>query len=359
MAVTRVCYCNREESQRAIDFTATAITNAQLDRALESAAETIEGELKRYFFPQDAVAYYDWPTAQSPNPWRLWPTGAYPDILTLTAVESPPGTAINVANVILYPLNRRPGWPFQWVELDRSTLSTWNVAATTQKSIKLTGTFGFTNDQVSAGTLAANISSTTVATCTVSDGSQAGIGDLITIDSERMVVADKAAASASLTQSGGGCSTASAADNALSTTGAGSLNAGEVILLDAERMLITDLTGGVATVKRAWDGTVLATHSGATVNAYRLWTILRGQYGSTAATHTSATAVNRLRVPAKIRALAVAETVNQVLQETNGYARTVGGPDVAAPAPGIALAELWDEARATYGRAAHARQRVI
>jgi len=45
------------------------------------------------------------------------------------------------------------------------------------------------------------------------------------------------------------------------------------------------------------------------------------------------------------------------MQETSGYARTVGGPDVSMAAPGVALADLWDEAVTTYGR--KARSRVV
>lgn len=282
------------------------------------------------------------------DPWKLrvnqW------DIISLTSVQSPSGTSISLSNVILYPFNRKPGWPYTRVELDRSTTSAWGAGATPQLSILLTGTFGFTSDTTSAGTLAADITSTTATTCTVSDGSLAGAGDMIIIGTERLVVADQSMTSTGLTQSGQGCTTASSADNQLAVTGTGSLHAGEVLLLDSERMLVTEVNGGVASVRRAYDGTILAIHSAASVSAARLLTVLRGQYGTTAATHANGDAVSRLRVPAKIRSLAVAEAVNQVLQETSGYARTVGGPDVAMPAPGVSLSEMWDEAVTAYGR---------
>jgi len=85
--------------------------------------------------------------------------------------------------------------------------------------------------------------------------------------------------------------------------------------------------------------------------------VQRGFLGTTAATWTLGTAIYRHRVPAIIRAIAIGESANRILQETSGYARTVGGPDMAMPAPGIALADLWDEARTEYGRIA--RRRVI
>lgn len=353
MTVSRACYCNREECQRSIDFADTQITNAQLDRAIEAAADTIDAELHRVFYPNDATLRFDWPNYQYAAPWRLWFDQW--DLVSLTTLESPAGTVIPSADVFLRPLNRRPGWPCTYMELDRSTTAAWGAGATPQASIHVTGTWGFTADTTAAGILAAAISSTSATTCTVSDGSQMGPGDLIVVDSERMVVADKAMTDTAVAFSGP--ATASASDSVLAVPDGTKFAAGEVILLDAERMLITEITGNNLVLKRAWDGTQLAAHTSGTIWAARLLTVLRGQYGTAAATHLISAAVGRLKVPAKIRSLAVAEAVNQVLQETSGYARTVGGPDMASPAPGVALAELWDEAVTIYGR--KARQRAI
>jgi hypothetical protein len=103
---------------------------------------------------------------------------------------------------------------------------------------------------------------------------------------------------------------------------------------------------------------VLASHTaGATISAPRLLTVLRGQLGTTAAGWSSSTAVSRHRPPSVIRDLAIAETVNRVLQETSGYAREVGEGDNARPAPGMSLADLWDEAETVRGR--KNRQRTI
>jgi len=117
-------------------------------------------------------------------------------------------------------------------------------------------------------------------------------------------------------------------------------------------MLVQEVVAGIAKVKRAWDGTYLAAHSGAAVSAYRQLSVLRGQLGTAAASHSSSATVARHRVPSLIRDLSIAECLNQVLQEGSGYARTVGSGETAMPAPGMGLAEKWDEARATYGRKA-------
>lgn len=338
---------------RAPDFEPTALNVAQVDRALEAAAETIEGELHRTFYPIDTTYKWDWPNYQYVAPWKLmldqW------DILALTQLQSPQGTNIPTGNVLLYPPNRRPGWPYTKIELDRSTVSAFGAGQTPQLSIWATGTFGFTNDTISAGQLGAAVTTAGQTTIQATDSSQIGPGDMLVIGTERMVISDAAAVATGLTQSGAGCSTDAMSDNALSSTGSGTLIPGEVLLLGTEQMLVLDVTAGVATVKRQWNGTVLATHSAATIYAYRLFSVLRGQYGTTAATYSNGAAISKIRFPAKIRTLSIAEAVNQVLQETGGWSAVTGAADNTAAAPGAGLAELWDEARAVYGRKARTR----
>lgn len=374
--ISRPCYCNRSDVKRALDLEVTAVDDARIDRALMSVSETIEGQLHRYFYPLDQTQFLSWPNYQYAAPWRFWfdESGGH-DLWVMTQLQSPQGTSIPLNEVFLEPANRKPGWPFTYMELDRSTTATWGSASTPQHSIWATGTWGWYGPQP-AGTLAASVG-TTDGSVTVTDGSQADAGDLLILDpgtatapfptylgtagalgaltGERVIVTGKTTAATGLTQSGSGCSTASASDNALATTGAGSLNTGEVLLLDQEQMLITNITAGVATVKRAWNGTVLATHSAATVYAYRTLSVLRGQLGTTAASHSSGAAVSKHFPPGLIRDLAIAEALNRIMQETSAYARTVGSGENAMPAPGAGLADLWAEATTVYARKARIR----
>ena len=122
-------------------------------------------------------------------------------------------------------------------------------------------------------------------------------------------------------------------------------------------MLVEQIVGSVATVRRAWNGTTLAAHSGATIYAFRQYSVLRGQLGTTATTYSANAAIYRHRVPPLVHDLAIAEAANQVLQEGSGYARTVGSGESAHPAPGISLADKWDECRTRHGR--KARQRAV
>jgi hypothetical protein len=55
-------------------------------------------------------------------------------------------------------------------------------------------------------------------------------------------------------------------------------------------MLVVDRYTATVIVERQWSGSVLAAHSsGDTIYAYRTLTVQRGQLGTTAATHTTAT----------------------------------------------------------------------
>ena len=339
MSIYRVAYSNRSEVQRAVDLKPGLDVNEALDRANMSAAENIDGQLHRRFYPSDDTRYFDWPSqggsggGQYAEPWRLWLDDN--DMACLTRLVSG-GVSIPLTAVFLNPANNpQKGLPFTYLELDRSQ-SCWvgTNAQSPQNAIAATATWGFGADADLAGTLAANVTTGSV-TVTVSDGSKAGPGDLIILGygrgeavrvaavgggdrpftGERVLVTDVAAVATGLTQSGGGVSTASNADQALSVSGSGSLNAGEVIALDQEDMLVEQVISGIATVRRAWNGTTLSVHSDSPVFAYRQFSVLRAQLGTAAVSASQGDAVHRHRVPQLVRDLSIAQSSVQLLQE--------------------------------------------
>lgn len=379
--ISRVCYANRTDVQRSVDFQPGIDVNAALDRALATAADNIDGQLHRRFYPWDGTRWFDWPNqggsggGQYASPWRLW--FDQHDCVVLTSLAAG-GVAIGLDKVFLEPVNNPgDGRPFYtYLELDRSSGAAFGGGPTPQHSIAAAGTWGYGADADPAGQLAAAVAGGDTV-ITVTDGSKAGPGDLIVLGygrgtapfpsaagyagalapylGERILVTDVAAVDTGLTQSGSGAGTASAGDQALSVTGSGSLNPGEVIVLDTEDMFVEQVTGGVATVRRAWNGTTLAAHTAAKVYAFRQLSVLRGQLGTTAGSYAVNAAVYRHRVPPLIRDLEIAEAAGQLLQEGSGYARTVGSGEAAHPAPGVALADKWDEARTAHGRKARHR----
>lgn|GEM_PF-1249274 len=379
--ITRPAYCNRWEAMRALDFSPGVDVNAQTDRALISAAENIDAHMHRVFFPSDDTRYFDWPNqggsggGQYANPWRLWFDDN--DLVCMTSLTTG-GQTVALNQMFLLPWsNPRKGKPFRYLELDRGTNASFGgYSSTPQNSIAIAATWGYGADADLAGTLAAAVLSTDT-TITGSNGAAAGPGDLIVLgygrgsapfpgsdphagaiqpyQGERILITDVAAVATGLTQSGSGVTTAADNDQTLTWTGTGALNAGEVITLDSEDMLIEKIIGSVATVRRAFNGSTLAAHSGAAVYAWRQWSVTRAMLGTTAAAYTSGAAVYRHRVPQLIRDLSIAETGNQLLQEGSAYARMVGSGENSHPAPGMSLAEKWDEARTAHGRKARSR----
>lgn len=384
--INRVAYCNRYEAQRSVDFAPGVDVNAAVDRAIMSAADNIDGGLKRVFYPSDDTRYFDWPSqggtggGQYADPWRLWLDDN--DLVCPQSLVSG-GVTITPDRYFALPWsNPAKGRPYSYIELDRATSAQFgNNSQTPQLSIGMTATWGYGADADQAGLLAASVMAGDTA-ITVTDGSQAGPGNLIVLGygrgsapfpllaphagaiqpyvGERVLITDASPVATGLTQSGSGVTTAQDDDQALAWTGTGALNPGEVITLDQEDMLVEQVTGGTAaTVRRAFNGTTLASHSGATIYAMRRWSVLRGVLGTTAAGYSSGAAVMRHRVPHLVRDLAIAEASGQVMQEGSGYARTVGAGENATPAPGTALAGKWAEARERHGRKAKARQRAV
>lgn len=390
MTIWRPALCNRYEAQRSVDFKPGVDVNDALDRALMSAAEDIEGGLGRVFYPSDDTRYWDWPPqggsggGQVADPWRLWFDEN--DLVVLTGLVAG-GVTIGMDQVFPRPWeNPRKGRPyFTNIELDRSTSATFGGnQQTPQQSLAFTGTWGYGADADPAGTLAANVL-TTDTTVTGSDGSKAGPGDLIVLGygrgtapfpssaphagaiapyiGERVLITDVSAVTTGLTLSGSGVTTAQDDDQALVTAGSGSLNVGEVITIDSEDMFTEKITGGVATVRRAFNGTVLAAHTtGAPVYAWRQWSVLRAQLGTAAASYTEGAAVVRHRVPQLVRDLAIGVAEDQVMQEGAGYARVAGAGDNATPmtVPVSSLGSKWMSARRRHGRAGNgSRQRTV
>jgi hypothetical protein len=352
MAITGVCYSTREDVKSALDFKESARNNAQIDRALAGARNDVENLCNRKFYPQIATRVFDWPDYRRGYPWRLWLNQH--EVISVSQLSSG-GVIISPDQYFLEPANSGP--PFSRIDLNRSTSAVWSAGSTPQHSISVAGVFGGCADTSPGGVLAAAVSDIIGTSITVSNGAVLGSGSTLLIDAERMLVTGRSMVTTGQTQQGTGCSSISDADNVLAVTDGTKYFTDEVLQLDAERLKVVDVTGNNLTVKRAWDGTVLAAHSGATVYGLRLCTVIRATLGTTAATHSNGAAVAVHRVPGIVWELAVAEACNTVLQETSGYARTVGGGDNMQAASGAGLRDLRKRCSAAAGR--QVRRRVI
>ena len=345
-----VWYCTRENVKRALDSAETARNNAQVDRAIEASSRSIDGYapgggfLRRRFYPEIDTRYFDWPNTQGAPAWRLY-LGAH-ELLSVSALTAG-GVAISAADYFLEPANYGP--PYTRVEVDLSSTSGFDSGSTHQRAIAIAGVFGHCDDQEPAGLLAEALDASETGV-DVTDSAAIGVGDLIKVGSERMIVTEKTMITTGQTVQTTAL-TASMANVTVNVTTGSAYNIDETILIDSERMLIVDIAGNALTVKRQWDGSALAAHSvGATIYAPRTLTVTRGVLGTTAAAHDTAAAINRHLVPGLVQELCVAESLVRLLQAGSGYARTVGSGEGERESSGRGLKDLRDMAWQAYGR---------
>lgn len=309
-------YATREAVRTALGSASTARDDAQVDRAIQQGSLDVDTLCNRTFQPHLATHSFDWPSEQTPRSWRLW-LDQY-DLIAPTQILSA-GVVVPPTDYNLEPANEGP--PYRWIETRLDRPSTWSSDSTWQHAIQITGWWGYSDEQAPAGQLAAAISSTTATTVTVSDSTAVGVGDLLTAGAERMTVTDK-----SLADTGQTLQTPVSAkkDEVLFAVSDGTAyHRGEILTLGAERIRIRDIAGNSLTVERAYDGSLLDSHSGSAIYAPRLLTVARAAAGTTAATAASGTAITRWVPPALAETLTIAEAMSTLLQEQAGYARTV------------------------------------
>lgn len=338
-------YCTREEVKDALDFKETARANAALDRAIQGARDAVESLCNRSFVPVTGTRYVPWPDINSPKPWRLWLDEN--EIVSLTQLVSG-GSLIDPSLYFLEPQSDGP--PYDRIEINRAGTATLNTGLTPQRNVALTGIFGYNLAQAPAGNVVGSLTSSQTS-FPVTDSSLIGVFDLLTADSERMVVTRKSMLSTGQTI------TADIGANSnvvtIPTSSSSTAFEDETVMIDAEKMKVVERAGNSLIVKRAVDGSVLAAHTnGALVFAPRTVTVERGALGTGAATHGSAVALTKQDWPAGIRQLAVAESIAAFLQEAAGMARTSGSGDNEFEVSGKSLKALRANVYATYGRKA-------
>lgn len=350
-------YCTREEVKRALDVQLPARMNRAVDRAVASARDAIQGETVRRFAPWRGTRFKDWPEPRQTGPWwRLWL-----DADECTALDSlvSGGVTLTAGQFLLRPDNAPAlGEPFTYIEVDLGQNGAFTAGATWQRSIELTGTFGYTGaaNFTPAGTLTTDIDGSAGA-ATVSDGSTVGVGSLLQLDDEWLIVTGRRQVDTGVTLA------ADLADRAnvqqIPVPDGTAWTPDETITVDAETMLIGDVVGDTLVVERAWDGSTLAAHTaGAHVFSPRQLVVERGQRGTTAAAHTAGATLAVWQPPDLVRQLAVAVAIVAVTQTKAGYpqplgrsSRTSTSGDRPATRPSD-VSDLWDQVCARFARRA-------
>lgn len=354
--ITTGVYTTREIVKRALDIGETARNNKNIDRCIEAAARSVDGLCHRIFYPRIDTKYFDWPNEQRAEPWRLWLDDT--ELISITSLSSG-GTTIPSSNYNLE--SSRVGPPYNRLEVNIGTSSAFSSGSTYQRAISITGLWGYTNDEFAVGTVTEALdASETGVDVDAATSSEVGVGSIIRIDSERMVVTNRAQLNTSQTLGGSGLTNVKN-DISITVADGTQFAADELITIDSERMMIVEITGNTLTVIRAYDGSTLAAHSnGAAIYAPRTLTVLRGQLGTTAAAHNSGTTINMWSPPAGVRALNTAEAIHQLMQEQTGWFRTMSassnfGGTARRAATIEALVDLRQQVYNQYGRKARIR----
>lgn len=346
--MTAPSYCTSEQLKVALDIKVTAWNDAPVARLIEANSRLVEQRLHRRFYPLTTTRTFDWPNQQYARPWRLWLDDN--ELISVTSLTVA-GIAATPANFFLRPDD---GPPYSYVEVDMGSSASFNSGNTWQRSISITGVWGFDITEVAAGATAEVLDSSETGV-DVTDSSLVGLGALLRVDTERMVVTGRSMLTTGQTLQ----TPLIAAQNNVTvavTTGS-AFGLGETILLDAERMLVVDIAGNNLIVKRAWDGTTLATHTASTIYAPRTLTVERGAAGTTAATHLTAAPIFVHQPPTVIRNLTLGLSLHGLRQENVGFATTTGGSlsSSSREVSGLSLNRLWDDAIGAYGRKARMR----
>lgn len=348
----RVWYATREQVMRAADIKAAAYQNSEIDRALDSASLAVDNLCHRGdathsgFAPWTGTRLFDWP--DSPNnsgSYRFWLNQHA--LLSQSAITS--GGVDITANVYLEPSASGP--PYSHLDINRSSSSVLGLGSTSgQRSLSVTGVWGYTLAERTSTAWTLNGTVNAAVTTMVFTFSP-GVGRVLRIDSERVIVTEKTWVTSAQT----GSLASSQAAVTLAVADGTQFNVGEQLLLDAERVLIVDISGNNLIVKRAIEGTVLAAHATATIFWLRSCTVDRGALGTTAASHTTGAAIGIWQPPALVNQLTIAYVQDQRAQENSSYARTIGNSDGETNYSGRGISDLEKRVRFAHGRNARTR----
>lgn len=249
-----------------------------------------------------------------------------PPFVSVSAISND-GTALSASDYVKQPTARHwANGPFSFldVDIDASNLSAW---ADGEEEVLITANWGLFDLtrllSVTVGTTQSDSASTLI----VSNGASLSPGMVVKIGSEWEAVESTNASPTNVTTLGAAITDANTQSITLASGAA--VNVGEVLRADLEQMKVRDISGNTGLVIRGWNGTPKATHSnGATVSAYRTFNVTRGVNGSTAAEHTSSTAIYQQCAPDDINGLCRKIAGRMLKDAQGGFSGVVGDPNV-------------------------------
>lgn len=349
--MVQIPYATCEQIAQSLEVLNSAYATTKVYNAILSSSRSVEGFLHRRFYPEVRTIRRDWPNnAYSPT-WQM----DLDDQEIISLIEVTSGGTDITASCVLRRGDDLAEPPYSSIQIDLTTDASFSAGDSWQRSMVIEALFGYSDTDTSfaGATLSGAInSSTTTATFTPANGTLApGIGSLIHIGTEKMLVRGRSMATTGQTTSS--LLAANQGATSFTSAGAASLSIGEIILIDSERMRVNDIAGTTVVVSRAWDGTALAQHSsGSTIYGLRSYTVQRGVLGSTAASQSDAASVYVHEYPPLLNQLVIAETIVSLEQNAAAYARTIGSGAGTREAAGLGLDDIRERAWRELGRKA-------
>lgn len=340
-------YCTRESVMASPDIKANAYAADRIDAAISSGADMIDSMCRLGarsngipgFAPWYGTLSFDWPNDQDARAGEF-----YLDqhtLISLTSLTSG-GTSVPIGSVFLEPAAGGP--PYRSIRLDRSGSSSFSSGTGVgQRSLVPTGLWGHSNVERSSSTVSGALTSSATS---MSSAANVGVGSIIRVDSERMIVTGRSWVSSAQT----GTLAASNSAQTLAVSDGTAFRAGEELLIDAERLLIRDIAANNLVVQRAWGGSALAAHTTATIYYAHTLAVERGALGTTAASHSDGATVYIWQPPSLVSTLNRAYALDTFFQEGSGYARTIGAQESEREFNSRGIRQLEDRVCNAYAR---------
>ncbi len=324
---------------------------------IEDGSEDVERFLGRRFIPQTAVKYFRWPQPVGGALSLRFPDE---DLIAVTqlqaAAQDSSPTTIDSDDYFVEPVNSGP--PYNRIEIDLSSSAAFASGDTPQRSIAVTGRWGYGEDTKAAGAVVGAVDASQL-TLVITDSSLIAVGDTIKIApgaaapsgslAEALFVSAKALLTAGTTLND--TLTADQNDVTVTVVDGTKIKQGEVLTFDSERMLAESISSNNVTVERAVDGSILAAHSsGITVYAQRTLTVARAVNGTTATVHDTATTIAKYAPPADIREYVLAHAITNQHQDATNRTGVAGGDQGTVETRGFSIWAMKKELIENYGR---------
>jgi hypothetical protein len=293
---------------------------AILYKEIQAASQTILQEIGG-FIPVSETRYYT-ACRSSDAISRLF-------IAPLLAVTSPivnDGTTLASTDYILKPGERhwRNG-PYSEINVDpdASNLSAWSEDL---DDITIPGRWGlYEETEVTGATLGAGQNNSTTS-LQASSGAKLSPGAVLLIGSEQELISGYDTPVTAVTTLNG---TIDATQETIILTNGALINIDEIIRIGVEQMRVLDISAHTLYVQRHWNKTLGAAHlSGAAVDAYRKFVVVRGVNGTTAAAHDSAVAISRYLVPGDVLFLCKEIATLMINKAASGYSGKTGNNEL-------------------------------